>query len=68
MDSKAEVTKTVLNSGRLKAEQTFTFPVHYPELAILSIQMRDEDAGEQTHATTPLHTAPHHTAPHRMHA
>lgn len=46
MDTKHMTTKTIINSGRLRAEQTFDFAVSFPEMAIFSLQLRDEDAGK----------------------
>lgn len=57
MDTKHSATKTILNSGRLKAEQTFDFSVSFPELAIFSLQLRDEDAGARA-ATVHTHQYP----------
>jgi phosphatidylinositol phospholipase C delta len=45
VDSAHKYTKAIVNSGRLVVEQDFEFSVRYPEMAVLCLELMDEDAG-----------------------
>ncbi|KXZ52118.1 phospholipase C [Gonium pectorale] len=45
-DCAKAVTHTVNNSGRLRVDKDFYFDVRFPEMAVLSIELMDEDARE----------------------
>ncbi|KAG2445371.1 hypothetical protein HYH02_008836 [Chlamydomonas schloesseri] len=44
-DRESKYTHTVNNSGRLHVDKAFDFVVRFPEMAVLCVQLMDEDAG-----------------------
>lgn len=44
-DRESKYTKTVNNSGRLLVNEEYDFVVRFPEMAVLCVQLMDEDAG-----------------------
>ncbi|KAG2502089.1 hypothetical protein HYH03_000581 [Edaphochlamys debaryana] len=45
VDRELAHTNTVMNSGRLVVDKDFDFVVRFPEMAVLLVQLMDEDAG-----------------------
>ena len=56
-------TKHVYDSGRLVVNETYRFPIHYPEMAVLLILLKDMDVGTldpvHGYASLPLSTLAH---------
>ncbi|GFR43349.1 hypothetical protein Agub_g4271 [Astrephomene gubernaculifera] len=45
VDRCCQHTRTVCNSGRLVVQESFEFPVRFPEMAVLCVELMDENVG-----------------------
>lgn len=48
VDREEQISASVANSGRLVVGRDFDFVVRFPEMAVLVVQLMDENTGEGT--------------------
>ncbi|MEW5299101.1 MAG: hypothetical protein WDW36_002148 [Sanguina aurantia] len=46
-DTLSHTSQTIYNSGRLVVDKSYSFPVSYPELALLTVSLMDADLGQK---------------------